>query len=391
MIIIGLLLGAFIGIIGGILPGITSTLLVFVISLLGLPGEFIISFVIGSEATSGMVKLLGLINPSVIGEQVYVQRAAATIASSGNAVKTIADSAFAYLLIKVVFTLAGSLLLCSDLGSFLKVGMTYQGLIIPFSVFLWGAVLFQSERKLLTGMLLIISIAVGLMVSRWQGANQTYSLIVALIGIGNAMSALETMQDKPNKSKAKPKETSIHYSYVPISGVVAGWVSTIFMGIPGSALMSVVDQERDPHKRVIKGAVLEASTSALNMTMMLGNLGSRSAGATIGGAAMEGATSVPMIIGYGLFTLAFTGLMYSWLPSLTAKYMQFNNELGNKVGGSISILISIISVVCISGPLAIPLLMIGYGMSHMIKEHELNPVIPLIALSALPIAGLLGI
>ncbi len=384
MLVLGLILGAVSGLLGGFIPGFTSG---FAYLLLGAAApDFAVGFILASDATSSLIKQLGILTPSVLVTNTYISEDLPFILRKGKGIAAVLTGAYAYTFTKMLVLVGGIVLLFFGGAGYLKIALAHQVVAVIFAIIMWGTLARKSENKVAAIVILILATTLGWFTSNLSGNNLMFALITSVIGIPGVIEMINSQSTTlPAQTDRKVREE------LPLGPIVAGAASSLFMGLPTAAIMEAMeDDEKDQFARISKSAVAEAAASGYGLLLAVSNGGARSVAATMLDQVGSDFNSWAAIGMLGL-TLMFTLATYLNMEGLADLYIATVGKINQKFFGYVIIALSAISVLYCAGPIGFVLMAAGFFLNKMIQAAGVPQSCSLIAFSAIPLLSLLGI
>lgn len=381
-LLIGGLLGVVAGLIIGFIPGFSLGFAFLLIG--GLDPLFGLGFIITADAVSSVVKQLNLILPSATAEQVYVAGDMQKILRKREGASVILTANFCYTFIKIILLVGIGTLITLGQGNQMILSMAWQGWAIILAALLWGSLIIKSGKKAPIVIILLIGGAVlGVMSTKISGSNVMFALSTSLFGIGAASQYVNTAIPEQKKGEAK--------EYLPLYCIFIGAISSLMFGLPGSAVLSAFKSgDEDVFKKVAENAVVEASSSAIGIMIVLVSGGSRSASATMIAQTLN-ESNIFLTLGIIGITILLTLAAYLTLPNLIPSYISMVQAINPKVISYGLIIISIIAVLASVREMGFVMIAAGFCFQQAVKQFKAPQEVALISMSAIPLLGLLGI
>ncbi len=381
-LLIGGLLGVIAGVIIGFIPGFSLGFAFLLIG--GLDSLFGLGFIIAADAVGSVVKQLNLILPSATAEQVYIANDMQKILRKREGASVILTANFCYSFVKIVLLLGIGALVVLGQGSQMVLSMAWQGWAIILAVLLWGSLIIKSGKKAPIVIIFLIEGAIlGMMSTKISGSNVMFALSTSLFGIGAASQYINTAIPEQKKGEAK--------SYLPLHCIFIGAISSLMFGLPASAVLSAFKSEdEDTFKKVAENAVVEASSSAIGIMIVLVSGGSRSASATMISQTLTQSNTF-LTTGIIGITVLLTLAAYLNLPKLIPAYTSMVQALNPKVISYGLIIISIIAVLTSVHGMGFVMIAAGFCFQQAVKQFKAPQEVALISMSAIPLLSLLGV
>ncbi|MEH2060275.1 MAG: hypothetical protein V7K97_29905 [Nostoc sp.] len=373
MLLLGILLGAPLGILLGLVPSFNSGFVLIFASTLGDP-YLGVGLILGIDATSSIMKYLSMLNSSL--EEIDENR---LYKSDHSLILTALVSGITG---KFIGSVVGISLLIFLQGSALKLDGMGRGLSLFLILLVWTMLLTKAKDSKLGIISLIASGLLAILATNLPINQPMFVLTSCLF----SSSILKLSIEKQSRIK-NPNITSFHTGVEIASGFFAGTLSAVLWGLPTSVVCKAIEEDEDkPYTIVSRKAFADSISSALGLTILLAIKGSRSAVAqNISNAHIDfnDLESVGIIL--TSFSLSLIGyLMFNKLMELyVAAYNITPNSFNKVIVG-----FTIITLLYLSNGWCIPLIGASLLLNKLIKLANAPKEINLGAISILPLIAL---
>ncbi|WP_427162608.1 hypothetical protein ACQFX9_14295 [Aliinostoc sp. HNIBRCY26] len=372
-LIIGILIGGFLGIFLALIPGFNIGF-AFLFSIT-VPDPYLgCGLVLGIEATSVVVKSLGLL--SGINNDDFPDK----VIEDSNKVQLVWTAAFSYLFGKLLgCAMASSLILFGDKEVF-TIGVVHKSMALAVAGFVWAGLIYASGSKKLAGIITVI-IAILSIATMNLPIEQPMFILVSSLFIGNSLRSIRNRRKIKINSVEPTGDLLIHWGGIP-----GGLLSSLLWGLPTSALCRSIQDDLSPELIMSQGALANAVASSFGLAILLTTGGARSASATQ-------VSNLDLLFNrwetIGILGASFclTLITYIFFRQIMRIYIGFNNAIPYFF--QIGVVISTIGFLTVtSSGWFIPLALAGLMISKLIKLAEAPKELTLIATSVLPIISI---